>query len=320
MKKLKNKPIRITGLVVCIIITIVNSSRAQTQSETPISGHYPGGHVGVRGGDSPEPGVGFFIFNRIYHPGNLMDSHGNSLGAVDKFSNAYILGTAWVTKFKVLGMNLGGILAVPINDVYNRPSNHNYSSTGYGIGDIAIVPLYLYGKSKYFDYQVAFGAFAASGYFSPGSDQNHGAGYWGIAYSLGGVYFLKGDRRSFNFSAVARIEQNLQQNTTNIKPGNDVVVDWGIGSPYLPLDKEKNHILDVGISGFATTQFTHETGTNAALSTDFYRCYAIGPEVNYAYRPLKLKFLLRAQQEFAARNTTQGYSYWLSVAHKFGHI
>ena len=295
-------------------------AQAQSRAATPIVGHYPGGHVGLRGGDTPPEGVGFFTFNKLSYPGNLKDASGNTIASTNKTTDAQISGIAWNTNYKIAGMTWGGLLAVPFNDVYNRPSGQSAESSGFGLGDIVFVPLGFYGTSPHFDYQIAAGVWTASGSFTPGSKNNHGSGYWEALYSLGGVYYPDGNRKSFSLSAVMRIEQTFQQRHTGINPGDDVIMDWGIGSPFLPLDERHKHIVEIGVSGFATTQFTRETGTNAALNTSFYRVFGIGPELNYFYPDWKLKFLFRPQWEFSARNTTEGVTYWFGISHSFGHI
>lgn len=297
-----------------------SDAHAQTRAATPIVGHYPGGHVGLKGGNTPPEGLGFFSFYKLSDPGNLKDSSGNTIGATDKTTDAIISGVAWNSSYKIAGMTWGGLIAIPFNDVYNRPSGQSAEPSGFGLGDIVFVPFGLYGISPHFDYQLAVGVWTPSGSFTPGSKNNHGSGFWEILYSLGGVYYPDGNRKSFNISAVARIEQNFQQQHTGINPGDDIVMDWGIGSPLLPLDEKHKHIVDIGVTGFATTQFTRETGANAALNTSFYRVFSVGPQLDYYYPDWKLKFQFRPQWEFGARNTTEGVTYWFGISHSFGHI
>jgi hypothetical protein len=295
-------------------------AQAQSRSATPLSGHYPGGHTGLMAGATPPEGLGFFTFNKLSYPGNVKDANGNTIAATNKTVNASISGIAWNSDYKIGGMTWGGVVAIVFNDVYNRPTGQSGSSSGYGLGDIVIAPFALYGVSQHFDYQVGVGAFAPTGAFTPGSSNNHGSGFWTMLGTLGGAYYPDGNRKSFNLSAVLRIEQNFQQRHTGINPGDDVVMDWGIGSPLLPLDETHKHIVRLGVTGFATTQFTRETGSNAALNTSFYRVFALGPEFNYFYPDWKLKFLFRPQWEFDARNTTEGMTYWFAISHSFGHI
>ena len=306
--------------LLCLGLFDSPDAHAQTRAPTPIVGHYPGGHVGIRGGDTPPEGIGFFNFNRLHFAGNLKDGNGKTITAIDKTFDANITGVAWNTNYKLGDMTWGGILAVPFNDVYNRPSGQNSDSSGYGLGDIVFIPLAFYGKSAHFDYQVGAGVWAPSGTFSPGSPNNHGSGFWEAIYSVGGVYYPDGKRFSWNVSAVARIEQNFTQRHTDIHVGDNATIDWGIGSPMIPLDEKHKHLVQVGVSGFSSLQFTRETGTNAALDTTLYRVFAIGPEMSYFHPDWKMKFLFRPQWEFGARNTSQGSTYWFAVAYSFGHI
>ena len=316
-----------TYFCVAAVLTVLSlglfgawDANAQSRADTPISGHYPGGHTGILAGATPPEGLGFFTFTKLSDPGNLKDAQGNTIGATNKTTVAQISGIAWHTDYKIAGMTWGGLLAVPFNDDFNRPTGQSGSSSGFGLGDIVFVPLAFYGISPHFDYQIGAGVWAPSGSFTPGSKNNHGSGFWEAIYTLGGAYYPDGNRKSFNLSAVLRIEQNFTQRHTDIHVGDNVVMDWGIGSPLLPLDETHKHIVRVGVTGFAATQFTRETGSNAALDTSFYRVFALGPEFNYFYPDWKLKFLFRPQWEFDARNTTEGMTYWFAISHSFGHI
>jgi hypothetical protein len=293
---------------------------AQARHPVPLPGHHPGGAVGIKGGATPPEGVGFFNINRLYYPGDLKDANGDTIKADNKTVIANIAGVAWNTNFKIGGMTWGGLLAVPFNDTFNRPSGQPGESSGYGLGDIIFAPFALYGTSTHFDYQLGAGVWAPSGSFTPGSPHNHGSGYWEAIYSLGGVYYPDGNRKSFSISSVVRIEQNFTQRHTDIHIGDDIIMDWGIGSPLLPLDATHKHVIQAGVSGFATTQFTRETGTNAALNTSFYRVFSIGPEFNYFYPDWKLKLVFRPQWEFDARNTSEGRTFWFGLVHHFGSL
>lgn len=312
--------IRLLLLALALAASSVSDVLAQ-RAETPVVGHYPGGHVGLRGGSTPpEDTLGVFNFFRYSHAGPLKNANGGTIqnNSADTFTN--ITGAQWNADYKILGMNYGALLAVPFNNVYNRPSGQSTEASGFGLGDVAFAPVMLFGKQQYFDYQVGLAVWAPSGSFTPGSATNHGSGFWELLYSVGGVYYPDGNRKSFSISAVARIEQNFKQRHTDINVGDDVIMDWGISGPLLAFGETFKHVFDVGISGYATTQFTRETGANAALNTSFYRVFGIGPEINYMLPAWNLKMLFRPQFEFGARNTTEGQTYWFAVTYKFGHL
>jgi len=308
-------------LVVPLLAMWAPDVAAQQRSETPQVGKYPGGHVGLRGGYSPPGGeLGVFNFNRYYIAGNLKNASGDTIRPAGVSTYTNITGAEYVSEYKVFGMNWGGLIAVPFNTVNEHPNSPGSESSGMGLGDIVFAPFWFFGKSDHFDYQVGAGVWAPSGSFSPGSHDNHGSGFWEAIYSLGGVYYPDGNRKSFSISAVTRIEQNFTQRHTDVHVGDDVIMDWGISGPLLAFGDKFKHVFDIGVSGFATTQFTRETGANAALNTKLYRVFATGPEIRYTLPAWKMNLLFRPQWEYMARNTTQGMTYWVALVYNFGHI
>ncbi len=147
---------------------------------------------------------------------------------------------------------------------------------------------------------------------SPGASGNRGTGFWALVYSLGGVYYPNGDRAAWALSAVARIEHNLQQRVTDIQPGADIVVDWGIGRMF----RVGHRRLDLGISGFVAWQFTAQRGGAAVVENARYRLLGVGPEASFTlFDPFTLR--ARAQFEFAARDIVSGNNLWLIFNYAF---
>jgi hypothetical protein len=124
--------------------------------------------------------------------------------------------------------------------------------------------------------------------------------------SLGGVYYPGGDRAAWSISAVARIEQNFEQRGSGIKPGADLVVDWGAGRMF----RVANHQLDVGLSGFGVWQITAQEGGPPGTDDDRYRLFGVGPEASLSlFEPLTLR--VRAHWELAAHDIVRGNSLWI---------
>lgn len=121
-------------VVLPLVVFGTSDVHAQSRAATPIAGHYPGGHVGLRGGATPPEGLGVFNFNRFSIAGNLKDANGNTIGNTDRHTYTNITGAQWVTETKILGMNYGMLLAVPFNDTYNRPNGQSTESTGVDVG------------------------------------------------------------------------------------------------------------------------------------------------------------------------------------------
>jgi hypothetical protein len=178
-----------------------------------------------------------------------------------------------------------------------------------GLGDIIVTPFALYGTASTFDYQVQFSVWTPSGEFKPGGTKNRGSGFWSLIYSAGGAWYPGGDRQNWSVSAVARIEQNLEQSFTGIRPGDDFDIDWGIGK----IVRLVGHPFDVGISGFGTWQISTQSG-GQSLSRYHYK--GVGPEIGTAIAD-GWAARIRAQWEYDTRNAVQGNNIWFIVNKQF---
>lgn len=278
---------------------------ALSQTQTPVHGHYPPGQSGIRGAVTPEPGSAYTNFSRFFSNLEVKDSSGNRAQEVDELRYANISMFTWTTDREVLGMRYGALLGVPFSTGNLQPSGDDTDSS-FGLGDVLLTPVSLYGKSALFDYQAQLTVWSASGRFSPGASNNRGTGFWSLVYSLGGVFYPRGDRNEWSLSAVARIEQNFTQEGTGITPGDDIVVDWGVGRVV----DAWGRALDIGLSGFAAWQISSQTGGSAGTDASRYRYFGIGPEASV---PIAAKFILRirAQWELGARNVVEGNNLWL---------
>lgn len=292
-----------------LLLLVAWTVDAFAQPQTPVTGHYPPGQSGIRGASTPEPGVMYTNFSRLFTNLETVGASGTTEDVGDQLRYANISMITWTTDWELLGMRYGALAGVPFATGDLRAST---SESGFGLGDILVTPISLYGSSTPLDYQVQFTVWTASGRFSPGGTDNRGTGFWALVYSLGGVYYPGGDRAAWSISAVARIEQNFEQRGSGIDPGDDIVVDWGAGRMF----RVAEHSLDVGISGFATWQLTKQSGGSAETDTDRYRLLGIGPEASLSIiEPLAIR--VRAQWEFAARNILRGNNLWIIFNYRF---
>jgi hypothetical protein len=292
------------------------TGRVAGQDMLPLSTQYPGGHTGLRGGATPAVGGAVINYNRLYEVHRAVSASGDTVDIGQKTVYANINIFSYVTPFKLLGMNYGGMVVFPFNDVYNRPTGSDRDVSGFGLGNVAIIPLLFYGKSKYFDYQWGAGPWVPSGEFHEGGDQNHGSGFLTMIYSIAGMYYPGGNRESWSISGVLRMEQNFKQKDTGLRPGSAMTTDWGIGK-LLVLGKKKRNVIDVGLTGFAQWQITEESNAPSTVDTTRYRAFALGAELDYMIPGKRVGFKVRYNQEFAARNTTLGGTLWVAIAYTF---
>jgi len=277
-------------------------------AQTPIAGHYPPGQSGIRGAASPPPGWAYTNFSRFFSNLEVKNPGGNTVRGLQEARYANISMITWVTNRKVFGLQYGALAGIPFATGNLNPSSTEVRSSDFGLGDILLTPVSLYGRRPAWDYQVQFTVWSSSGRFEPGSPENRGAGFWALVYSLGGVWYPGGDRRDWSLSAVARLEQNFEQDQTGIHPGDDLVVDWGVGKTV----RRSQRPLEVGVSGFATWQLTEQSGGAPGVDSSLYRYYGAGPEASYSpWDHWTLR--ARAHWEFETRNAVQGNNLWIIV-------
>src|SRR4051794_11610217 len=164
---------------------------ARAQPARPVTGHYPPGQSGIRGAATPEAGVTYTNFSRLFTNEEVFDAAGN---VVDEFRYANISMLSWTTSRTLFHMRYGALLGVPFPTGNLRGAGRAVVSTHLGLGDVLLTPLSLYGKAEAFDYQVQFTVWTPSGRFSSASPDNRGTGFWALVYSLGGVYYPEGNR------------------------------------------------------------------------------------------------------------------------------
>ena len=286
-------------LVALFLLTAPAGVWAQT---TPIAGHYPPGQSGIRGAAALSPGWGLTNFNRFFSNIDVRDTQGNAVRAVDEIRYANITMVTWTTSHTIAGMAYGAMAGIPFSTGNLTPSSEDVGSSSFGLGDVLLTPVALYGSNPKVDYTAQFTVWSASGRYEAGSSNNRGAGFWSLVYSLGAVAY-PGPDRLWSASALARIEQNFEQSGTGITPGDDVVIDWGIGK------RVPRHGLDVGASGFATWQLTDQSGGSGPAPGP-YRYFGAGPEGSVVLTD-RVTARLRAHWEFGARNAVQGNNLWL---------
>jgi hypothetical protein len=274
-----------------------------TRAQTPIAGHYPPGQSGIRGASSPAPGWMYTNFSRFFSNLEVKDAAGGTSNDVGEVRYANISMFTWTTSWKVLGMRYGALAGIPFSTGNLTPSSADVGSSSFGLGDVLITPISLYRDGFTYDYQFQFTLWTSSGHFSPGGTRNRGSGYGALVYSVGAVAYPGGRRNDWSVSAVARIEQNFEQHDTGIHPGDDVVVDWGVGKAL----QLGTHAAEFGVSGFGTWQLTGQDGGG---DPGPYRYFGLGPEASLGVSDA-VTLRLRLHWEFATRNAVQGNNAWL---------
>ena len=278
-------------------------------AQTPIAGHYPPGQSGIRGAATPPAGWSLTNFSRFFSNLEVVDASGESVSEVDELRYANITMISWTTRWKLFGMTYGALVGIPFGTGNLTPSSQDAASTSLGLGDVLLTPLSLYTARPRYDFQLQLTLWSDSGHFEPGGSSNRGSGFWSLVYSVGGVWYPSGSREDWSLSAVARFGQNFEQRGSGITPGDDLVIDWGVGK-VLPLGKRT---ADVGVSGFAAWQITRQSQEGTELAPSPYRYFGIGPEGAFGVLD-RLTLRARLHWELDVHNSIRGNSVWL-MAH-----
>jgi len=286
-----------------IVAGLVQPAAAQT----PLAGHYPPGQSGIRGASTPGVGWSLTNFNRFFSNLEVKDAAGGTPRSVDELRYANITMFTWVTNYRILGLQYGALAGLPFATGNLNPTPAEAGSSSFGLGDVLVTPVSLYARKAAYDYQFQFTTWTSSGRFTAGANDNRGAGFKSLVYSAGGAWYPGAGRDDWSLSAVARLEQNFKQEGSGIQPGNDLVIDWGVGK-VVPAKRP----LELGVSGFATWQLSEQQGGPAGTDTSPYRYFGAGPEGSWSPWD-HWTFRVRAHWEFLARNVVQGDNLWLIV-------
>ena len=293
-------------LVRAVAAALVAGPALAAAAQTPIAGHYPPGQSGIRGAATPPVGWSYANFSRFFSNLEVTDSSGETVTEVDELRFANISMITWTTPWKLFGMTYGALAGIPFGTGNLTPSSGDVASSSFGLGDVLVTPLSLYAARPTYDFQLQLTVWTGSGRFEPGGSNNRGSGFWSLVYSIGGVYYPGGSRDDWSLSAVARFEQNFEQRHTGIEPGDDVVVDWGVGK-VIPVGDRS---VDLGVSGFGAWQLTRQSAASSDVAPSPYRYFGIGPEASVGVLD-RLSLRLRLHWEFDARNAIRGNNVWL---------
>ena len=291
--------IRVFSLLAGLGLLVVPSLAA---SQTPVAGHYPPGQSGIRGAAIPAPGFGITNFSRLFSNLEVKDAHGETTEEKSEVRYANITMITWKPPWRPLGLQYAAQCGIPFATGNLNASADELGSKSFGLGDVLVTPISLYAAAAAWDVQFQFTYWSKSGNFEPGGTKNRGTGFDALVLSLGGVWYSRPAREGWSVSAISRFEQNFEQEGTGITPGDDVVVDWGVGRTL--------GAVEAGISGFGGWQLSTQEGGGAPAR---YSYLGIGPEASWrAGGPWTLR--VRAHFEFDAKNAVEGNGLWL-IAH-----
>lgn len=285
--------------------------------------HYAPGTEGAMGPSVPPPGFHYKQYNFYLESDTLTDGNGDEVNNdfdLTVFVQAHRF--IYITKQKFFGADYGMSAILPISNVdisMNTPGGP-YNQAEIGLGDIFIEPLILAWHTDRWDTVLGLGVNLPTGECDivgpPGNKQkapeSAGQGSTSGMLTLGATYYLD-QAKSWTVSALSRTLVYGEQDDTDVTPGWEVVVDWGIAKQF-PLSK--GLLVRPALVGTALWQMDEDSGPGA--SDDKCEVYAIGGEVNFFWLPPHLFQLnLRVLQDFGAEAGPEATRVVFSVTKSF---
>lgn len=282
-----------------------------TASAATSGSHYPFGGEGVMAASAPPPGFHYRIYNTWYNPTILKSDDGEELDVgfnLDIFSSVHRF--VRVTKKKILGADYIFSVIVPLVDKSMDITAAGVSdSKSLSVGDIVIEPIALAWHKPRWDAVAALEIIPPTGEYNADKPASPGLGYWSGMLTLGGTYFLDQDR-SWSISALTRTLVNTEQPDTDVTPGSEFVVEYGIGKQIALNDKL---LIRPGISGCGYWQFSDDSEDGPGTVADERKqANALGAEINFFWLPKLMQLNLRVLREFEAKNTAEGSQFVLT--------
>lgn len=343
--KIPNTRTLITAALVGALTLTVTAAQA---GET---GHYTPGVVNIR--DFTVPGPGFYgaVYNYWYLASRLNDRNGNEVSSVtigpgggpsvtlgvDVDVNVYVvLGMfIWVSDWNVLGAKYAAYVvpsfansSVSASLSTASGSGRNASSSQFALSDLLVQPLWLGWSLTNWDFALGYGFYAPVGFYhtetvtlpvigpmTTEASDNIGLGFWTHQMQGSASWYPWADKR-MAVSGVLTYEIHGKKEDFDLTPGQNLTFNWGV-SQYLPLEKEKNLLMEIGLAGYDSWQITDDKGTAAKNPGVHDQVHAVGGQLGLNYVPWLASLTFHGFFEFSAKDRFQGHSLGLSIAKSF---
>ncbi|MFH6965863.1 transporter [Flavobacterium sp. FlaQc-28] len=285
-----------------------------------------GGHIlgssGLQSGtQAPANTLSLYVPGYFYEAGSLRNSDGDK-SIANPDINMFLTGVGanYVSDFKILGANYGATILVAFASNTIQGSYVD-SKSPFAFTDMLVQPIQLGWHNKRADFVFSYQLYLPTGKYELGASDNSGLGMFMNELSAGTTLFFN-DKKTFHFSALAAYEMNGKKKDTNIKTGDILSIEGGLGKTFYMMNAEKTApkgILNAGLIYYLQYKVSHDeipVGT-LLLEPSKDRVGAIGAEVNYFHIGCKTTAGLRWVSEIGAVNRFQGNTFFLTLAHVF---
>ena len=312
-------PNAVTTCIAVGMLSVVVTAGAQAQ----LKGHYVPGFAGLQSGTQPPPGISVFLPVYFYTTDDIRDDDGNSIGADPRVNATFIgPGLAVVTNVKILGGNFGASVA-PLNFIKSRIEGNSLDVPGsFAFTDMYVQPLQLGWEKARADFVAGYGFFAPTGKWELGGDDNAGLGMWSNLFQAGTTLHLD-TKHEWTLSALGTYEIHSHKKDTDLKAGDILTVEGGLGKTFLKLAMAGGKpvptlVTNLGLVYYGQFKITSDKAAQGTslLEGSKDRVFGVGLEGNVIVPKSSMVYGLRIEPEFGARNRTQGWTFLFTVAYE----
>lgn len=288
--------------VCCILLGIVFMVMGFSSNADALGGGFTPGAEGVMAASVPPPGFHYRMYNVLYEADTLTDDNGNDVPIgfdINVLCNAHRL--VWITQKKLFGADYGMSTIIPVLGIDLDIDALGVSDGSVGLGDIFIEPLVLAWHKERFDIGLGLGLNLPTGDFDKNNPTNLGNDTYSMVLTLGPTFYLD-QEKSWSASFLTRTVVYGEQDDTDITPGDEFFIEWGIAKQFPP---KKGVLIRPGICGYNYWQLSEDDGPG--VIDDKGQVHAIGAEINFFWLPPHLyQVNLRVMQEFSAEDESEG--------------
>lgn len=286
---------RLRSALACTLALGALSGLGQAQLQT---GHSVPGFYGLEVGVVPPLGIHYENSTVIYSASTQTDRDGNSTGSGSITTLANFNTLTYTSPWLLLGGNLVMRAQVPLATAAPNPYSTAAETAGLGLGDAFLQPISIYWEGKHHLINFGYGYWLDTGSFDAASQDNLGKGFRSHEASLGLTYYPS-KKRDWHYSILGRYEVHESMSGKDLTPGDDIVVDWGIG-------KKLDERWSAGAVGYAVWQTSSEGGSEGNSGSGYYGTAAVGGEVSYLPEGWDGKIIARGYLEFGSFNRPEG--------------
>lgn len=307
----------IKSVYIVVLLLVCFFSHAQ------LKGGHILGSMGLQSGtQTPENTLSVYVPGYFYTASSLRNADGDkSIANPDLTMSITGAGASYVSDFKILGANYGAsiLLAFAANTIQG---NNVDTRNSLAFTDTYIQPLQLGWHNKRADFIFSYQMYLPTGKFDVGASDNSGLGMFMNEFSAGTTLFFN-DKKTFHFSALFSYEINGKKKDTDIKTGDILSIEGGLGKTFYVMDGTNpapKSIINAGLIYYLQYKVTNDkipVPVIGTIETDKDRVGGIGAEVNYFHIGCSTSAGLRWIAEVNAINRFQGNTFFLTLAHVF---